>query len=88
MPGKCWETRSGSNDILFYSMPKTVGFPMAVRAAETGTGIAKEIRDKYTRSLKIFAMHILFQTEKCKKGLQSFVIVFVCTREPILSILP
>ena len=59
MHGKCWETRSGSNDILFYSMPKTVGFPMAVRAAETGTGIAKEIRDKYTRSLKIIAQKFL-----------------------------
>ena len=30
--------------------------------------------------------HILFQSEKCKIGLQSSVIVFVCTREPILSL--
>ena len=31
---------------------------------------------------------ILFQSEKCNIGLHSFVIVFVCTREPILSIFP
>ena len=31
---------------------------------------------------------ILFQLEKCNIGLQSFAIVFVWTREPILSIFP
>ena len=33
-----------------------------------------------------YIMTILFQSEKCNIGLQSFVIVFVCTIEPILSI--
>ena len=36
---------------------------------------------------QVWILRILFQSEKCKIGLQSFVIVFVCTREPILSIL-
>ena len=35
-----------------------------------------------------YIMTILFQSEKCNIGLQSFVIVFVCTIEPILSIFP
>ena len=35
-----------------------------------------------------YIMTILFQSEKCNIGLQSFVIVFVCTTEPIVSILP
>ena len=33
-------------------------------------------------------VYILFQSEKCSIGLQSFVIVFVGTRTPILSKLP
>ena len=31
---------------------------------------------------------ILFQSKKCNLGLQSFVIVFLCTTEPILSTSP
>ena len=44
-----------------------------------------------TGMINVYVHHlhvILFQSEKCNIGLQSFAIVFVWTREPILSIFP
>ena len=48
---------------------------MAVRAAETGTGIAKEIRDKYTRTLKIIGQKLLqiLQYSNKQQGIDGFI---------------
>ena len=51
-------------------------------------GVSIEMLRTHEYDIPFVRVGILFQSEKCNIGLQSFIIVFVWTREPILSIFP